>query len=385
MTRLQQAPRLFSPLQLRGLELKNRIVLSPMLTYSATNGHVNDWHLAHLTKFAVGGVGLVFMESTKVDPRGCSTPHDLGLWKDDFIEPMRRVTSMLHQYGAAAGIQLAHSGRKARCQRPWEGRNQLIEHPGVDHGEPWELIGPSALAHGPGYCVPRAMTKTDIQEVIEAWGMAAQRALQAGFDVVEIHGAHGYLLHQFLSPLANQRTDEYGGSLNNRMRLSIEIVQEVRRHWPSDRPLFFRCSAVDDGGWSLEDSVELAKALKPCGVDVFDCSSGGMHTPAVRSQPVLGYQVPYAEKVRQSADMMSMAVGMVVNGGQAEAILENGQADLVAIGRELLHNPHWVLDAALELGVPDPYSLVPPAYGYWLEKRAQGGFAQRSTQATAQE
>lgn len=376
-------PKLFTPLKIRGVQLKNRIVLSPMLTYAANRGELDDWHFSHLAKYAVGGVGLVFVESTKVDPRGCSTPNDLGLWKDEFIAPMKRLTSMLHRYGAAAGIQLAHSGRKARCTPPWLGRNQLPDRHGVDGSSGWELIGPSAVAHGPGYHIPRAMTKSDIDAVVGAWGGAAQRALQAGFDVIEIHAAHGYLLHQFLSPTANRRQDEYGGSLRNRMRIAIEVVGEVRRRWPADKPLFFRCSAVDGDGWTLEDTVALARALKDAGVDVVDCSSGGMNVPMARHEVGLGYQVPYAAGVRHGADIMTMAVGLILHADQAEAILASDQADLIAIGRELLQNPHWALDAAVKLGVRDAYRLVPPAYGYWLEKRAKDGFAQLPSTSSA--
>lgn len=369
--------RLFSPLVVRGLRLKNRIVLSPMLTYSAHNGHVTDWHLTHLGKFAVGGVGLVFMESTKIDPRGCTTPNDPGLWKDEFIPALQRITALIHAHGAAAGIQLGHSGRKARNSLPWEGRRPLGECPGVDHGEPWEIIGPSAIAHSPMAAVPRAMTKADIREQIHAWGRAAQRALLAGFDVIEIHGAHGYLLHQFLSPTANQRTDEYGGSLENRMRFVIEVVEQVRHHWPADKPMFFRASAVDEDGWFLDDSVALAKVLKQKGVDVVDCSSGGMTPQSVVSHATpqgFGYQVPYAERIRREAEVMTMAVGLIIHSDQAEEILASGKADLVAIGRELLYNPHWVLDAAVKLGIADSYATVPPSYGFWLEKRAKAGF-----------
>lgn len=370
-------PHLFTPLELRGLRLKNRVVLPPMLTYSAHNGHLSDWHVAHLGQFAMGGVGLVFMESTKVDPRGCTTPHDLGIWKDAFIPGMQRVTALIHAQGAAAGIQLGHSGRKARNTLPWDGRAPMHECPGVDHGEPWEIIGPSALAHSTKAGVPRAMSLQDIQSQIEAWGQAARRAHLAGFDVLEIHGAHGYLLHQFLSPTANQRTDAYGGSLDNRMRFSLEITEEVRRHWPEDKPLFFRISSVDEDGWFLEDSVALARALRERGVDVIDCSSGGMTPQSVVAHTQVqefGYQVPYAERVRRDAGIATMAVGLILHADQAEEVLVRGQADLVAIGRELLHNPHWTLDAAIKLGAPDVYARVPPSYGYWLEKRAQAGF-----------
>jgi 2,4-dienoyl-CoA reductase-like NADH-dependent reductase (Old Yellow Enzyme family) len=366
---------LFSTIDLRGVRLKNRIVLSPMLTYAAQNGRVNDSHLAHLAKFAVGGVGLVFMESTKVDPRGCTTARDAGLWKDEFIEPLKRITALVKSSGAAAGIQLGHSGRKARNALPWEGRAPLSSASGVDHGEEWELIGPSAIAHSASASVPRAMTLRDIQELIEAWGAAAARAHQAGFDVLEIHGAHGYLLHQFLSLSANHRIDAYGGSLEKRMRFAVEVVEHVRQAWPEDKPLFFRVSAVDEAGWSIDDSVALARVLKTKGVDVIDCSSGGMSAQSVGERaPGYGYQVPYAEQIRAQADIKTMAVGLIVHADQAERILQAGQADLVALGRELLHNPNWPLDAAEKLGADRPYQTVPPNHGYWLEKRALAGF-----------
>ena len=371
---------LFSPLEIRGLRLKNRIVLAPMLTYSAVQGHVTDWHLAHLGKFAVGGTGLVFMESTKVDPRGCTTPRDPGLWKDDFIAPLRRITDFIHAFGAAAGVQLGHSGRKARNSLPWEGRKPLASHAGVDHGEPWEIIGPSAIAHSPHASVPRAMTQADIDEQIEAWGQAARRADLAGFDVLEVHGAHGYLLHQFLSSSANQRTDQYGGSFDNRMRFPLAVIDRVREVWPEHKPLFFRTSAVDEGGWTIEDSVALARALKAHGVDVIDCSSGGMTAASIVSHSTpqgYGYQVPYAERIKAQADIATMAVGLIIHADQAEHILRSGKADLVALGRELLHNPNWPLDAAAKLGKPDTYETVPPNYGYWLEKRANSGFGAR--------
>jgi 2,4-dienoyl-CoA reductase-like NADH-dependent reductase (Old Yellow Enzyme family) len=373
---------LFTPLTIRGLTLKNRIVLSPMLTYSANNGHVTDWHLAHLGKFAVGGTALVFMESTKVDPRGCTTARDAGLWKDEFVEPLKRITRFIQSFGAKAGIQLGHSGRKARNSLPWEGRVPLASHAGVDHGEEWALIGPSALAHGPLAYVPRAMTEQDIKEQLDAWGAAARRAHLAGFDVLEVHGAHGYLLHQFLSPAANQRTDAYGGSLENRMRFVVEVVEHVRANWPSEKPLFFRASAVDEDGWSIHDSVVLARVLKTKGVDVIDCSSGGMTPQSIvehATSPGYGYQVPYADQIRREADIATMAVGLIIHADQAERIIQAGQADLVALGRELLQNPNWPLDAAEKLGIPAPYETVPENYGFWLAKRARAGFGGKSS------
>ena len=374
-------PMLFSPLQIRDITLRNRIVVSPMLTYSAERGHVNDWHLAHLAQFAAGGAGLVFMESTKVDPAGCSTPRDTGLWKDDFVEPLKRITELIKRNGAVPGIQLGHSGRKARRSVPWEGRVPMAHCPGVDRGEEWELVGPSAIAHDQKYAVPREMTRKDIVEVAEAWGAAARRANDAGFEVVEIHGAHGYLIHQFLSAIANQRQDEYGGALKNRMRLAVEVARQVRKYWPQGKPLFFRVSAVDETGWTIEDSIALAKALKASGVDVIDCSSGGMsdRVPASEGAPTYGYQVPYAREIRAGADIMTMAVGMIVHSDQADDIVSTGSADLVALGRELLHNPHWPIDAAQKLGIESPFSGIPNAYAYFLEKRSKSNFGMPST------
>jgi 2,4-dienoyl-CoA reductase-like NADH-dependent reductase (Old Yellow Enzyme family) len=367
---------LFSPLILRGLTLRNRIVLSPMLTYSATNGYTNDTHLAHLAKFAVGGAGLVMVESTKIDPRGCSTPRDLGLWKDEFVPGMRRIVELVKNYGAACGIQLGHSGRKARRSVPWEGRTPLRDHPGVDHGEPWELIGPSAIAHDEKYQSPRAMTQSDIAGIVDAWSQGARRAEQAGFDVLEIHGAHGYLIHQFLSAIANRRTDRYGGPLENRMRFAVEVVRGVRRHWPEHKPLVLRISAVDETGWTIEDSIALARKLSDNGVDVIDCSSGGMlDTRPANAAPICyGYQVQYAQAIRHGTGVKTMAVGMIVHADQAEAILQAGEADLVALGREYLVNPNWPLDAALKLGVAAPYAHLPPVFGYYLGSR-QRSFA----------
>lgn len=383
-------PKLFEPLEIRGLTLKNRIVLAPMLTYAARNGHVSDWHLAHLGKFAIGGTGLVFMESTKVDPRGCTTSNDTGLWKDDFVAPLQRITRFIQSHGAAAGIQLGHSGRKARNSLPWHGRAPLAEAPGVDHGEAWDLIGPSAVPHSPQAGTPQAMTVADIHEQIDAWGAAAARAHRAGFDVLEVHCAHGYLLHQFLSPAANQRTDAYGGAFGNRVRFPLEVIERVREVWPAEKPLFVRISAVDEADWTIEDSVAFAKLMKERGVDVVDCSSGGMTSASITevgskpdarpdAKPDLGYQVPYARRVRAEAGIKTMAVGLIVHADQAESILGEGSADLVALGRELLHNPNWALDAAEKLGREDVFSTVPVNYGYWLEKRAKAGLAGRSS------
>lgn len=370
---------LFTPIKIRGVSFRNRVVLAPMLTYSANLGHISDWHLTHLGKFAVGGVGLVFMESTKVDPRGCTTPRDPGLWKDEFIEPLKKITSFIKQYGAASGIQLGHSGRKARNSLPWEGRDPLHHAPSLDPEfcDPWEIIGPSPISHYPNGPVPREMTHEDIEAQVKLWGNAARRANEAGFDVLEIHGAHGYLIHQFLSSTANQRKDRYGGSAENRRRFAIEVTTQVRKEWPQDKPLFFRVSSVDESGLTIQDTIDLCVALKEAGVDVIDCSSGGMTGASIVSHSTkveFGYQVPYAQAIREHAKVMTMAVGLIVHADQAEQILQLGQADLVAVGRELLHNPNWVLDAATKLGLNDRYGTVPANYGYWLEKRAHAGF-----------
>ena len=365
-------PLLFSPFSIRGLTLRNRIILSPMLTYSAHDGHINEKHLAHYGKFAAGGAGLVFVESTKIDPDGRSTSHDPGLWDDKFIEPLSRVCGLVKELGASVGIQLGHSGRKANRPLPWDQTGQGTAT-GAKRNDQWELIAPSAIGHSERSAVPREMTRDDISEIVAAFGKAASRAHRAGFDVLEIHGAHGYLIHQFLSPVANQRTDSYGGTRENRMRFAIETAARVRECWPQAKPLFFRISAEDDAGWDIEDSVALARALKGLGVDVIDCSSGGILTQASANNPVgYGYQVKYADAIRKGADITTMAVGLITRAEQAEEILASGKADLIALGRELLYNPNWPVHAAQALSVNNPYSMLPRNYEYWLEKRARG-------------
>lgn len=374
---------LFEPLTLREVRLKNRIVVSPMLTYQGNAGHVSDSHLVHLGKMAAGGAGLVFMESTKVDPRGCSTLRDLGLWKDDFVPALKRITGLVKELGATPGIQLSHSGRKARCALPWQGRSPIRQERTVDGARAWELVSSSPIAHAGQYDMPRAMTQADIDEVVAAWGEAAMRANEAGFEVVEIHAAHGYLIHQFLSPGANKRTDQYGGSFENRLRFALEVVQSVRRSWPAHKPLFVRISATDTLGWTLEDSVGLAKALKQEGVDIVDCSDGGFEElRTAKSSPVkatYGYQVDFAQTIRQATPIPTMAVGLIVHAVQAERILARGAADLVALGREMLHNPNWPLDAAQKFGYPPSAAGIPEQYGYWLDKRARAAAIVPST------
>ncbi|MDP6707451.1 MAG: NADH:flavin oxidoreductase/NADH oxidase [Alphaproteobacteria bacterium] len=364
-------PMLFSPLQLRGVDVKNRVVVAPMHQYSGVKGFPTDWHLMNAGRFAVGGAGLVFIESTKVERRGCGTVGDLGLWDDVFVPEFRRLADFIRQHGSVPGIQLGHSGRKARRFRPWEGGRPLEPSAEIDDWDDWELVAPSALADE-GEPLPRALGAEEIQGVVENWGRAAARADAAGFEVLEIHGAHGYLIHEFLSPLANRRNDGYGGSDRNRMRLAIEVTECVRANWPQEKPLFLRLSVEDGAGWGLEESVALARTVKDLGVDVIDCSSGGMTgSPVLTAGPVrYGYQVPYAEKIRAEAEIMSMAVGLIVHADQAEAILQEGQADLIALARELLYNPNWPMDAAAKLGLDDPFELMPSPYSFWLSKRA---------------
>jgi 2,4-dienoyl-CoA reductase-like NADH-dependent reductase (Old Yellow Enzyme family) len=369
-------PLLFTPLQLRDVTLKNRVVIAPMHQYAAEKGYPTDWHLMNAGRWAAGGAGMVIVESTKVERRGCGTVGDLGLWHDDFIPHFARIAGFIRQHGSVPGIQIGHSGRKARRFRPWEGRSPLDQQAaiagGVDDWADWELVAPSAIADK-GDPEPRALSREELPGLVEKWGQAAARADAAGFDMLEIHAAHGYLLHQFLSPTANRRNDEYGGALENRMRLATEVTECVRANWPSHKPLFMRLSVEDSAGWTADDSVQLSRVVKPLGVDVIDCSSGGISSAVgVGSRPLdYGYQVPLAEKIRNEADIQSMAVGLIVHADHAEEILQNSQADLIALAREVLHNPNWAVDAALKLDVAGAYGLMPPAYDYWLSKRAE--------------
>ena len=374
------APLLFTPMSLRGLTLRNRVVVAPMHQYAAIGGFPTDWHLMNAGRYAAGGVGLVMMESTKVERRGCGTVGDLGLWDDAFVPHFKRIVDFIHGCGTKAGIQLGHSGRKARTSRPWEGGKPLTEAgfaelsgaSGVANDwDAWELVAPSSLPADANAPVPRALTTAEVGEVAQSFGRAAARARAAGFDTVEIHGAHGFLVHEFLSPQANQRTDQYGGSPANRRRFAIEVAESVRANWPADLPVFMRLSVDDDAGWSPADSVVLARELKAVGVDVIDCSAGGILARPVSSTPIgYGYQVPFAQTLREQAGIQTMAVGLIVHHEHAEAILQEGRADLIAIGREMLYNPNWALDAARKMGVDVDFSIIPPAGGWWLQKRA---------------
>jgi 2,4-dienoyl-CoA reductase-like NADH-dependent reductase (Old Yellow Enzyme family) len=338
---------IFAPLQIGNITLPNRIVVSPMCQYSAKDGFANDWHLVHLGSRAVGGAGLIITEATAVTPEGRISPGDLGLWKDEHIAPLKRITEFLHNQGTFAGIQLAHAGRKASMSRPWEGERQVT----IEEGGWSEVLAPSAIPFAPHYAQPHELDEAGIDNIVKAFAKSARRALLAGFDVIEIHSAHGYLLHEFLSPLSNHRSDMYGGSFENRIRLLMRIVDTVRDEWPLERPLFVRISATDwaDGGWSVHDSIALSAQLRLHKVDLIDVSSGGL-VPGVKIPVGPGYQTHFSEQVRRHTGILTGAVGMIVDPAQADHILRTGQADLVLIAREFLRNPYWALHAADELG-----------------------------------
>ena len=364
---------LFTPLRIRDVTLKNRVVVAPMHQYAAVRGFATDWHLMNAGRYAAGGAGLVFMESTKVERRGCGTLGDLGLWDDAHVPGLARCVEFIRAHGAVPGLQLGHSGRKARRFRPWEGGAPLRRTPEIEDWEAWELVAPSAVNAPETDPTPRALTRDEVVALVERWGQAARRAHAAGYEVLEIHGAHGYLIHEFLSPFSNLRNDDYGGSEANRMRFCIEVVESVRAHWPAGKPLFLRLSVDDDAGWDPDQSARLSAIVKGKGVDVVDCSSGGMRgSPVTSAGPVTySYQVPYAAKIRREAGIATMAVGLIVHADQAEGILRRGEADLIALARELLYNPNWPMDAAQKLGADPGFALVPPAQSYWLEKRAR--------------
>lgn len=375
MTEPDRKTLLFSPLRLRGLELKNRVVISPMCQYLARNGVATDWHMVHLGQFATGGAGLIFTEATAVEEHGRITHGDLGLWRDDQGAALQRITDFVKLNGSVPAIQLAHAGRKASIRLPWQGNAALDETDAAKGCPPWQSVAPTASPYDPSGSIPRALGADEIPALIESWRNAAHRARDAGFEVVEVHAAHGYLIHQFLSATSNPRTDSYGGDLAGRMRLLLEIVEGVRAVWPADRPVFVRFSVSDDADpdWSFEDACTLVVALKERGVDVIDCSSGGIAKPgyAIRGRHVIGYQVGLAEQVRRATGMTCMAVGLITSGRQAEEILQAGQADLVAVGREALVDAHWALHAATDLRVDDEFAAWPRQYGWWLDQRAR--------------
>jgi 2,4-dienoyl-CoA reductase-like NADH-dependent reductase (Old Yellow Enzyme family) len=338
---------LFSSLTLRALTFRNRVFVSPMCQYSSEDGFPNDWHLVHLGSRAVGGAGLVMTEATAVSPEGRISPQDLGIWSDAHVAPLRRIVDFIQAQGAAAGMQLAHAGRKASTEAPWKGGGPVDPASGG-----WQPLAPSAIPFAPSWATPREMTPADLALVARQFADAARRALEAGFEVVELHAAHGYLLHEFLSPLSNRRTDNYGGSFANRVRFPLEVAQAVRAAWPERLPVFMRISSTDwvDGGWNLSSSIELARLLKVVGIDLVDCSSGGLaHGAKIPAGP--GYQTPAAEAIRREAGIATAAVGLITSPQQAEQIVATGQADAVFLAREFLRHPYWPLDAAPALGV----------------------------------
>jgi 2,4-dienoyl-CoA reductase-like NADH-dependent reductase (Old Yellow Enzyme family) len=356
---------LLSPLTIRGVTFRNRIAVSPMCQYSGQDGFANDWHLVHLGSRAVGGAALVVVEATAVTSEGRITPGDLGIWNDEHIEPLARIARFVHSQGAVAGIQLAHAGRKASCDLPWKGGAGLKT---TEQGG-WPVVAPSLAPFAEGSPVPVPLDEAGIDGVIDAFASGARRALTAGFKVIEIHAAHGYLLHEFLSPISNHRNDRYGGSLENRMRLLLRIAERLRAEIPPELPLFVRISATDwvEGGWDIEQSVELARRLKALGVDLIDVSSGGT-VPYARIPVAKGYQVPFARRIREGADIRTGAVGLITEPQHADEIVTGGDANLVFIAREMLREPYWALKAQQALG-EEP--LWPTQYGYALKRRAK--------------
>lgn len=346
---------LFSPLRMRSVEFRNRVFVSPMCQYSSHDGLATPWHLVHLGSRAVGGAGLVMVEATSVSREGRISPGDSGIWSDAHVEALAPIAAFIREQGAIPAIQLAHAGRKASTDAPWRGARAIAP---ADGG--WQPLAPSAIPLSAHHPTPRAMSADDLRTLVEQFTSAARRAREAGFDVVELHYAHGYLVHEFLSPISNQRDDEYGGDLDNRMRLALDLTRAVRAAWPADLPLWVRISASDwvDGGWDVEQSVTLASRLKALGVDLIDCSSGGL----VPDAPIAvgpGYQVPFAAEIRRRSGVATGAVGMITEAEQAEHIIANGEADVVFLARELLRDPYWPLHAAHQLGVDAPW---PPQY-----------------------
>jgi 2,4-dienoyl-CoA reductase-like NADH-dependent reductase (Old Yellow Enzyme family) len=346
-------PTLFTPIAFRGVHLRNRVAVSPMCQYSSDNGLPTDWHLVHLGSRAVGGAGLIIVEATAVSPEGRISPEDSGIWSDEHSRAFARIVKFMHEQGTAAGIQLAHAGRKASTYAPFRGQGEVPLSAGG-----WQTIAPSAIPFDASYPKPRAMTAADMDGLERDFVAAARRSQAAGFDVIELHMAHGYLMHEFLSPLSNQRSDEFGGSLENRMRLPLRIAKSVRQTWPKEKPLFVRISATDwvEGGWDVAQSIQFAAALREIGVDLIDCSSGG-NVPGAKIPLSPGYQVQFAEAIRREAKIATGAVGLITEPAQANEIITSGKADVVLLARAMLRDPYWPLHAAKSLGVDVPWPI----------------------------
>jgi len=366
--------KLFSRYTLRSVTFKNRIAVSPMSQYRAIDGYANDWHKVHLGRFALGGAGLVYAEATAVQKEGRRTHGDLGLWEDGQIEDLKSICAFIEAEGSVPGVQLGHAGRKASERRPWHNETPVDEEDIKDRDEhPWEALAPSPIAYADGWPTPHEMTEQDIAATIEAFGQAARRSYEAGFKIIEVYAAHGFLVHQFLSPIANQRTDQWGGTLENRTRFAVEIAKSIRANWSDDLPLAFRLSATDwlEGGLEIEDTIKITHALKEAGVDMIDCSTGGIGGKERPRRMVIeqGFQVPFAEQLRNNADMPTMAVGFLWDAEKCAEIIGSGQADMIALARELLDDPNWPLHAAAKLGANENHALWPIESGWWLMKR----------------
>lgn len=362
---------LFSSFKIKSKSFRNRIVLSPMCQYKAKDGVISDWHFQHYSRFAFSGLGAAFVEATGVSPEGRIGHGCTGIWSDSHVEGLSKIAKIFNEYNCLSGIQLAHAGRKASYLRPWDGASPITENDKVEPA--WQTIGPSAIPINNSSPVPKEMTVEDINKVREDFKKAAQRADKAGFDIIEIHGAHGYLLHSFFSPLSNQRNDQYGGSFENRIRLALEIIADIKSVWPDNKPLFYRLSSIDAPGQgaNLEDNIMLAKSLKSVGVDVIDCSSGGITGSPVltKSKIIPGFQVPYSEKIKKDAEISSMAVGAIISADQANEIISNKRADLVAMGRELLADTQWVYKAATYFNLENAKDYLPDSYSFYLSRR----------------
>ena len=362
---------LFSSFKIKSKSFRNRIVLSPMCQYKAKDGVLSDWHFQHYSRFAFSGLGAAFVEATGVSPEGRIGHGCTGIWSDSHVEGLSKIAKIFNEYNCLSGIQLAHAGRKASYLRPWDGASPITENDKVEPA--WQTIGPSAIPINNSSPVPKEMTVEDINKVREDFKKAAQRADKAGFDIIEIHGAHGYLLHSFFSPLSNQRNDQYGGNFENRIRFAMEIIVDIKSVWPDNKPLFYRLSSIDAPGQgaNLEDNIMLAKSLKSVGVDVIDCSSGGITGSPVltKSKIIPGFQVPYSEKIKKDAEISSMAVGAIISADQANEIISNKRADLVAMGRELLADTQWVYKAATYFNLENAKDYLPDSYSFYLSRR----------------
>ncbi|MDG2474349.1 MAG: NADH:flavin oxidoreductase/NADH oxidase [Paracoccaceae bacterium] len=362
---------LFSKIKIKKTTFRNRIILSPMCQYKADHGFITDWHIQHYSRFAFSGLGGAFMEATAIAKDGRITHGCTGIWRDQHIDGLKKITQIFKGFGCMSGIQLAHSGRKGSCLRPWDGATSIQKNNTSE--DLWTTYAPSAIPTNEDSQTPKELTRSEIEKIITYFCDATHRAKDAGFDMIEIHGAHGYLLHSFFSPLSNHRQDSYGGNIKNRMYFSLEIVKAVRKIWPDEKPLFYRISSTDNvkGGITINDNINLVKELKNLGVDVIDCSSGGISgSPTLATSRIVpGFQVPYAETIKEETHIKTMAVGAIIDADQAEAIITKGRADFVALGRELLADPQWTYKAAKKLKPQTALSYLPKSYSFYLSRR----------------